>query len=162
MSDNAEQVEQITKVPSVAPKREKDPKRVAAGKKLAESNKRMREEHARYKASEESRLALEAQGGSTMNQGVPDEMSDESLSGGLISQLSLTNIISLVGIGLTVYAIFFKKSGNTEEKHVGGTRPEWKEPVETTFESPEVKQQPQPKTQVGAKPRTKPRPRFGM
>ena len=152
MSDNADQVEQITKVPSVAPKREKDPKRVAAGKKLAESNKRMREEHARYKATEESRLSLEAQGG-----GVPDEMSDESLSGGLISQLSLTNIISLVGIGLTVYAIFFKKSGNTEEKHV-----EWKEPVETTFESPEVKQQPQPKAQVGAKPRTKPRPKFGM
>ena len=168
MSDNAEQVEQITKVPSVAPKREKDPKRVAAGKKLAESNKLMREEHARYKASEESRLALEAQGGGTMNQGVPDEMSDESLSDGFLSQLSLTNVISLVGIGLTVYAIFFKKSGNTEEKHVGGTRPEWKEPVETTFESPEMKThggtrpEPQPKTQVGAKPRTKPRPKFGM
>ena len=153
----SEQVEQITKVPSAAPIREKDPKRVAAGKKLAESNKRMREEHARYKASEESRLALEAQGGGTMNQGVPDEMSDESLSGGLISQLSITNVISLVGIGLTVYAIFFKKSGNTDEKHV-----EWKEPIETTLESSELKSQPQSKTQVGAKPRTKPRPKFGM
>ena len=40
MSDNAEhddeQVEQITKAPSNVPKKEKDPKRVAAGKKLAE------------------------------------------------------------------------------------------------------------------------------
>ena len=52
MSDNTEQVEQITKAPSNIPKREKDPKRVAAGKKLAESNKRMREEYARYKALE--------------------------------------------------------------------------------------------------------------
>ena len=51
MSDNTEQ---ITREPSVAPKREKDPKRVAAGKKLAESNKIMREEHAKYKASEEA------------------------------------------------------------------------------------------------------------
>ena len=32
MSDN-EQVEQITRTPSNVPKREKDPKRVAAGKK---------------------------------------------------------------------------------------------------------------------------------
>ena len=45
MSDNTEQ---ITREPSVAPKR------VAAGKKLAESNKIMREEHAKYKASEEA------------------------------------------------------------------------------------------------------------
>ena len=52
MSDN---VEQITKTPSDTQKREKDPKRVAAGKKLAESNKRMREEHARYKALEVQR-----------------------------------------------------------------------------------------------------------
>ena len=59
MSDNTEQVEQITKVPSNAssvPKREKDPKRVAAGKKLAENNKRMREEHARFKALEAQRV----------------------------------------------------------------------------------------------------------
>ena len=163
MSDNAEQersetkgVEQITKVPNVAPKREKDPKRVAAGKKLAESNKRMREEHARYKASEEERQVSEAQ---RATDSLHKETEPETETGGsdLLSQLSLTNIISLVGIGLTVYAIFFKKSGNTEEKHV-----EWKEPVETTFESPEVKQQPQPKTKVGAKPSTKPRPKFGM
>ena len=56
MTDNAEGVEQITKVPNITPIREKDPKRVAAGKKLAESNKRMREEHARYKAEEAQRV----------------------------------------------------------------------------------------------------------
>ena len=153
MSDNTEQersetqgVEQITKVPSVAPNRVKDPKRVAAGKKLAENNKRMREEHARYKASEEARQISEAQR-------VPDtphetnETNQSSLSDGLLSQLSLTNVISLVGIGLTAYAIFFKKSGDTNAKHV-----EWKEPVER----PEAKQK------QDAKPETKSKPKFGM
>ena len=56
MSDNAEQVEQITKTPSNVSKKEKDPKRVAAEKKLAESNRRMREEYARYKAAEAQRV----------------------------------------------------------------------------------------------------------
>ena len=160
MSDNTDQVEQITKVPSVAPKREKDPKRVAAGKKLAESNKIMREEHARYKALEaqrsndESLRIHEAPETSETETNDLHPHNQSSLSDGFLSQLSLTNVISLVGIGLTVYAIFFKegrakKSGGTSEKHV-----EWKKPVETTFERPEAKQQPQPKT--------KPRPKFGM
>ena len=117
MSDDTQVVEQITKEPSEAPKREKDPKRVAAGKKLAEKNKQMREEHARYKASEEERRAT-----------VPET---ETGGGDFLSQLSFTNIISLVGVGLTVYTIFFSKSG---EKHAGGTRPGWQEPVRTTFE----------------------------
>ena len=56
-SDNVEQSEQITKTPSNVPKREKDPKRVAAGKKLAENNKRMREEYAKYKALEAQRVS---------------------------------------------------------------------------------------------------------
>ena len=159
MSDNTEQVErveQITKVPSmegrvVAPKREKDPKRVAAGKKLAESNKRMREEHARYKASEEERRISEAQR-------VPETTEYETeTSGDLPSQLTLTNVISLVSIGLTVYVIFFKKSGNTEGRVVGGEHvaqrdESWQEPVETTLRGehhggtrPEVDVRPKPK-----------------
>ena len=171
MSDNTDQVEQITKVPSVAPKREKDPKRVAAGKKLAESNKIMREEHARYKAAEEVQRRNDESlriHETPETLGTETETNQSSLSDGLLSQLSLTNVISLVGIGLTIYAIFFKKSGGTEEKHV-----EWKEPVETTFERTEAKQhggtrpEPQPKTQVGPKPKTKAvetksRPKFGM
>ena len=112
MSDDSQKVEQITKEPSEAPKREKDPKRVAAGKKLAEKNKQMREEHARYKASEEERQAS-----------VPET---ETGGSDLLPQLSLTNIISLVGIGLTIYTIFFASRG---EKRVA-----WQEPVHTTFE----------------------------
>ena len=137
MSVNTEQVEQITKEPSNVQKKEKDPKRVAAGKKLAEKNKQMREEHARYKASEEARRVSEAQ---RATDSLHKETEPETETGGvdLLSQLSLTNVISLVGIGLTVYTIFFSKSG---EKRVA-----WQEPVHTTFEEP----------------KSKPKPKFGM
>ena len=151
MSDNTEQVEQITKVPSVAPKREKDPKRVAAGKKLAESNKIMREEHARYKAEEERRIHEAPESPETET-----ETNDSSLSDGFLSQLTLGNVLSLLGVGLSIYALFFK--GETK---VNDT---WRGPIETTFESSESKSQPQPKTKVKPKPKpeTKPRPKFGM
>ena len=122
MSDNAEhnaeQVEQITKAPSNVPKKEKDPKRVAAGKKLAEKNKLMREEHARLKASEAQR-ATEA-----------TEPETETGGSEWLPKLSLTNVISLVGIGLTVYNIFMKprEKQPTTDKHEA-----WREPVTTTF-----------------------------
>ena len=138
-----EQVEQITKVPSAPAPKEKDPKRVAAGKALqvrnraakeellkyraqeAERNKQMMQENKRYKAAEEeSRLAVE----------------DSDPSPGFLSEITLTNILSLVGVGLTVYALFFKKEAKRQV--------EWKEPIETTF----VPQQEEKKN----------RPKFGM
>ena len=138
------QVEQITKEPSAPAPREKDPKRVAAGKALqvknraakeellkyraqeAERNKQMKQENEEYKVAEEERLQEE----------------DPYPSNGFLSQISLSNILSLVGVGLTVYALFFKKE---EKKGV-----EWKEPVETTFE-PQKKEE-----------KTKNRSKFGM
>ena len=138
--------EQITKEPSAPAPKEKDPKRVAAGKALqvknraakeellryraqeAERNKQMRQENEGYKAAEEERL----------------QEGDSSPYDGFFSQLSLSNILSLVGVGLTVYALFFKKEA---KKQV-----EWKVPVETTFET---QPQPQPKVE-------KDRPKFGM
>ena len=140
------QVEQITKAPNSPAPREKDPKRVAAGKALqvknreakeellryraqeAERNKQMKQENEEYKAEKEERLQVE----------------DPGSSDGFLEHLTLTNILSLVGVGLTVYALFFKKEA---KKQV-----EWKEPVETTFEK-------QPKAKVVE---TKQRPKFGM
>ena len=136
------QVEQITKAPSAPAPREKDPKKVAAGKALqvrnraakeelenfraqeAERNKQMKRENEEYKVAEEERLQEE----------------DSSPYDGFFSQISLSNILSLVGVGLTVYALFFKKEA---KKQV-----EWKVPVETTFET-------QPKAKED-------RPKFGM
>ena len=137
-----EQVEQITRVPSAPAPKEKDPKRVAAGKALqvknraakeellkyraqeAERNKQMRQENEEYKVAEEERLQV----------GGPDP------SRGFLSEITLTNILSLVGVGLTIYTLFFKKE---EKKQVAR-----KEPVETTF----VPQQEEKKN----------RPKFGM
>ena len=127
MSDNvehnAEQVEQITKAPSNVPKKEKDPKRVAARKKLAEKNKLMKEDYARLKASEAQR-ATEA-----LQEAAEPETNDSEW----LSKLSLTNVISLVGIGLAVYNIYMR-SRDTNKKHEA-----WREPVTTTFEEPEVR-----------------------
>ena len=133
-----EQVEQITRVPSAAPIRVKDPKKVAAGKALqvrnreakeellryraqeSERNKQMRQENEEYKAAEDERISVE-------DPGPP----------GFFSRISFTDILSLVGVGLTVYTLFFKKEAKKQE--------EWKLPVETTFV-----------------PKPKPRPKFGM
>ena len=98
MSDNAEQVEQITKTPINVPKKEKDPKRVAAGKKLAEKNKLMKEDYARLKASEAQR-ATEA-----LQEAAEPETNDSEW----LSKLSFTNVISLIGIGLAVYNIYVR------------------------------------------------------
>ena len=141
-----EQVEQITKEPSAAPIREKDPKRVAAGKALQVKNRIMREEHAKYKAEEAERnkqMRKENERYKATEEEERIQVGDSGPPPGFLSEITLTNILSLVGVGLTVYALFFKKEVKRE---VG-----WKEPVETTF----VPQQEEKK-------KTKNRPKFGM
>ena len=131
MSDNAEQVEQITKELSNIPKKEKDPKRVAAGKKLAEKNKQMREEYARYKAAEAQR-ASEAPADTPETTG-PETETEGS---GWLPKLSLTNVISLVGIGLTVYNIFMRSREKQPTIDKSNKDLEsWREPVHTTLTS---------------------------
>ena len=143
-----EQVDQITREPSAAPIREKDPKRVAAGKALAEKNKQMREEHAKYKAMEaESNEKMRKE--NERYKATEEERLqsyDSPQSDGFLSQLTFGNVLSLVGVGLSIYALFFK----------GEAKPQvsWKEPVETTIEK-----QPKAKTKVVE---TKQRPKFGM
>ena len=128
MSDNAEQqVEQITKAPSNVAKKEKDPKRVAAGKKLAEKNKQMKEDYARLKASEAQRAT------ESLHEAAEPETNDSEW----LSKLSLTNVISLVGIGLAVYNIYMR-SRDTNKKHKEDNEA-WREPVTTTFEEPKLK-----------------------
>ena len=138
-----EQVEQITKVPNAPPPRVKDPKKVAAGKALqvrnreakeellryraqeAERNKQMKQENEEYKAAEEERIQVE----------------NSSPYDGFFSRISFSDILSLVGVGLTAYALFFKKEVKKKA--------EWEEPVEM------VVQTSQPKAK-------KDRPKFGM
>ena len=155
MSDDTDKVEQITKAPSAAPIREKDPKRVAAGKKLAEKNKQMREEHAKYKAMEaESNKQMREENEKYKASEEERLKSDDSgPSNGFLSQLTLGNVLSLLGVGLSIYALFFK--GETKAKDT------WRKPVETTLSSPDEKNPLKSKIKTKAV-EAKSRPKFGM
>lgn len=96
MSDENQEVEQITKNPQPTKSKEKDPKKVAAGKKLAEYNRKAKEALAR----EIKRESEEPTDGGT----------NESRA--WIPELSFTTVLSLVGIGFTavdMYMRFYKK-----------------------------------------------------
>ena len=90
MSDD---VEQITKTPieSNVKTKEKDPKKVAAGKRLAEYNKQAKEA-----LKEKMRREAEKE----------EERETGESAIGWIPEVSFTTVISLVGIGLTALNMF--------------------------------------------------------
>ena len=92
MSDD---VEQITKDPieSNVKTKEKDPKKVAAGKKLAEYNKRAKEA-LKEKMKREAEKATEP------------EQSKNLTAEGWIPEISFATAISLVGFGLAAINMF--------------------------------------------------------
>ena len=100
-------VEQITKDPIPEKKdsrqREKNPKKVAAGKKLAEYNKRAKEALAREMKREE------ALANSRQAENSPEEtIKSESESQAWIPDLSFATVLSIVGIGFTVVDMFMR------------------------------------------------------
>ena len=113
MSD--EVVEQITKDPPPPEKKraakEKDPKKVAAGKKLAEYNKRAKEALARETAREMKREAEIKQ---------EETINAESESKAWIPELSFTTVLSLVGIGFTAVDMFMRyyKNRNVHDPQI--------------------------------------------
>ena len=85
MSDDNEQ---ITKVPDAKPTtKNKDPKKVAAGKKLAEYNKK-----------EKDALAQE----------MKREADTEDSGASWLPELSFSTVLTVVGIGLTAIDLFFR------------------------------------------------------
>ena len=103
----------------------------------------MREEYVRYRAEEVERNKQAKEENKKYKEAEEERLLEGDSSNGFLSGITFANVLSLVGIGLTVYALFFKK----EEK----PRVVWKEPVETTMESKEEK-----------KEKAKPRLKFGM
>ena len=99
----SEDVEQITKAPveSNDKTKEKDPKKVAAGKRLAEYNKRAKEA-LKEKIKREAEKATE-----------PEE-SKNLTAEGWIPEISFATAISLVGIGLTAINMFMSYRKYTE------------------------------------------------
>ena len=103
-----EDVEQITKTPAVenVKTKEKDPKQVAAGKKLAEYNRRAKEA-LKEKMKRDAEKATE-----------PEERDEQSkdltAAEGWIPEISFTTAISIVGIGLTVINLFISYRKDTK------------------------------------------------
>ena len=131
----SEEVEEITKTPieSNAKTKEKDPKKVAAGKKLAEYNRKakeaLKEKMKREAEKEEER-----------------ETGESADAGGWIPELSFTTAISLVGIGLTAINMFmsYKKGTNVDPPRVRLPEPPIREHnFETVREQGSVIERPQ-------------------
>ena len=88
----AAQEEQITKpAPKVKPQREKDPKKVAAGKKLAEKNRKA-------KAALERELKRERE--------IAEKEKENENSAGWLPEMSFQTVLTIVGIAFTAFELY--------------------------------------------------------
>ena len=108
--------EQITKpAPKVKPQREKDPKKVAAGKKLAEKNR-------------QAKAALERE----LKREIAEREQENENSAGWLPEMSFQTVLSLVGVAFTAFELYQRfrpksSSGSaqntispqSEPKHIG-------------------------------------------
>ena len=116
---NENQEEQITKpAPKVKPQKEKDPKKVAAGKKLAEKNR-------------QAKAALERE----IKREIAEKEKENENSAGWLPEMSFQTVLSLVGVAFTAFELYQRfrpksSSGSaqspispqTEPKQSGGDR----------------------------------------
>ena len=116
---NENQEEQITKpTPKVKPQKEKDPKKVAAGKKLAEKNR-------------QAKAALERE----IKREMAEKEKENENSAGWLPEMSFQTVLSLVGVAFTAFELYQRfrtksSSGSvqspispqSEQKHSGGDR----------------------------------------
>ena len=86
----ATQEEQITKpAPKVKPQREKDPKKVAAGKKLAEKNR-------------QAKAALERE----LKREIAEKEQENENSAGWLPEMSFQTVLSIVGVAFTAFELY--------------------------------------------------------
>ena len=105
----AAQEEQITKpAPKVKPQKEKDPKKVAAGKKLAEKNR-------------QAKAALERE----IKREIAEKEKENENSAGWLPEMSFQTVLSLVGVAFTAFELYQRfrpksSSPREEPKQSGG------------------------------------------
>ena len=88
----ATQEEQITKpAPKVKPQKEKDPKKVAAGKKLAEKNRKAKE-------------ALERE----IKREIAEKEKENENSAGWLPEMSFQTVLTIVGIAFTAFEMYHR------------------------------------------------------
>ena len=84
------QEEQITKpAPKVKPQREKDPKKVAAGKKLAEKNR-------------QAKAALERE----IKREIAEKEKENENSAGWLPEMSFQTVLSIVGVAFSAFELY--------------------------------------------------------
>ena len=84
------QEEQITKpAPKVKPQREKDPKKVAAGKKLAEKNR-------------QAKAALERE----LKREIAEKEQQDENSAGWLPEMSFQTVLSIVGVAFSAFEMY--------------------------------------------------------
>ena len=87
---NENQEEQITKpAPKVKPQKEKDPKKVAAGKKLAEKNR-------------QAKAALERE----LKREIAEREQENENSAGWLPDMSFQTVLSIVGVAFTAFELY--------------------------------------------------------
>ena len=86
----AAQEEQITKpAPKVKPQKEKDPKKVAAGKKLAEKNR-------------QAKAALERE----IKREIAEKEKENENSAGWLPEMSFQTVLSIVGVAFSAFELY--------------------------------------------------------
>ena len=86
----ATQEEQITKpAPKVKPQKEKDPKKVAAGKKLAEKNRKAKE-------------ALERE----IKRKIAEKEKENENSAGWLPEMSFQTVLTIVGVAFSAFELY--------------------------------------------------------
>ena len=86
----AAQEEQITKpAPKVKPQKEKDPKKVAAGKKLAEKNR-------------QAKAALERE----IKREIAEKEKENKNSAGWLPEMSFQTVLSIVGVAFSAFEMY--------------------------------------------------------
>ena len=119
---NENQEEQITKpAPKVKPQKEKDPKKVAAGKKLAEKNR-------------QAKAALERE----IKREIAEKEKENENSAGWLPEMSFQTVLSLVGVAFTAFELYQRfrpksSSGSAQSPISPQTEP--KQSVATTSEA---------------------------
>ena len=116
---NENQEEQITKpAPKVKPQKEKDPKKVAAGKKLAEKNR-------------QAKAALERE----IKREIAEKEKENENSAGWLPEMSFQTVLSLVGVAfqlLNCINVFVQNQVRLEQNQNTAKQPErqrsWRKP----------------------------------
>ena len=97
----AAQEEQITKpAPKVKPQKEKDPKKVAAGKKLAEKNR-------------QAKAALERE----IKREIAEKEKENENSAGWLPEMSFQTVLAIVGVAFSAFEMYkrFRPKGSSPQ-----------------------------------------------